>query len=448
MPTADRDEVVEGSDGTDTGADVGESDAASAKDGGPGVGAPLKVVAVGASAGGLEPLERLFASLPPDTGCAFIVVQHLSPNFRSMMDELLARHTGMRIRRLESGMTLERDCIHLNTPRSVATLRGSRVELETIAHQTMANRPIDALLHSLAEEHGEHALAIVLSGTGSDGRRGCERIAERGGTVLAQSPPDARFDSMPRAVIDAGLADATAPADRLGEQVIRWVEGRPPHDVDAGVEENDDPYRKILGVLRTRYGTDFLNYKSGTVLRRMRRRADMRGVPDLERYARLLRRDADELDELYGDLLIEVTSFFRDTGAFERVAETAMPELVRCSGGGRPRGSGCRAARAERSPTRSRSCSPRPPPRPACRSRRRSSRPTSTAARSSGRPSDATRSRACSTSRTIASIAISSGAGTRSGSATRCVARSCSARTTSCATRRSRASISSAAGTS
>ena len=341
MPMADPDEGDDGAGaatdvgtgvgtgaGTDDGTGAGAADVAGADDAASGGGAPLRVVAIGASAGGLEPLERLFASLPADTGCAFVVVQHLSPNFRSMMDELLARHTGMRIRRLRNGMTLERDCIHLNTPRSVATLRGSRVELQGIARQTMANRPIDALFHSLAEEHGEHALAIVLSGTGSDGRRGCEHIAERGGTVLAQSPPDARFDSMPRAVVDAGLADATAPADRLGEQVMRWVGGRTPHDVDAGVEESDDPYRKILGVLRTRYGTDFMNYKSGTVLRRMRRRADMRGVPDLERYARLLRRDADELDELYGDLLIEVTSFFRDADAFERVAETAMPELV------------------------------------------------------------------------------------------------------------------------
>ena len=136
---------------------------------------------------------------------------------------------------------------------------------------------------------------------------------------------------MPRAVVDAGLADATAPADRLGEQVMRWVGGRTPHDVDAGVEESDDPYRKILGVLRTRYGTDFHELQE-------RHRAPRSGMRRRRRHARRARsrtlrspapaRDADELDELYGDLLIEVTSFFRDADAFERVAETAMPELV------------------------------------------------------------------------------------------------------------------------
>ena len=198
--------------------------------------APLKVIAVGASAGGLEPLERLFASLPDDTGCAFVVVQHLSPTFRSLMDGLLARHTGMRIRHLENGMTLERDCIHLNTPRSVATLVGARVEVEASACRITAGRPIDALFRSLAEAYGERALVVVLSGTGSDGRLGCERIAERGGTVLVQFPPDARFDGMPRGVVDAGLADATAPADKLGERVIRWIGGRAAvHDVDASL---------------------------------------------------------------------------------------------------------------------------------------------------------------------------------------------------------------------
>ena len=287
----------------------------------------LRIVAVGASAGGLEPLERLFAGLPAEPGCAFVVVQHLSPNFRSMMDELLARRTNMRIRHLEDGMTLERDCIHLNTPRSLATLDGNRIRLETVSRTMATDRPIDALLESLADGHGEHALAIVLSGTGSDGRNGCERIARSGGKVLVQSPPDARFDSMPRAVIEAGLGDATAPAERLAGQVMRWLAGKTLHDVGTG-GESEDPLQRILTLLRTRYGTDFLKYKNGTIIRRMRRRTGMCGLSDLEHYVHLLERDAGELDELYGDLLIEVTSFFRDHEAFERVAETVVPDLV------------------------------------------------------------------------------------------------------------------------
>ena len=191
----------------------------------PDVPAPLRIVAIGASAGGLEPIERLFAELGAGSGCAFVIVQHLSPDFRSMMGELLARHTTMDIRRLEDGMTLAPDCIHLNVPRSLTTLEGTRVRLEPFTDVARVNRSIDALLSSLAEQHGERALAVLLSGTGTDGRDGCDRVRARGGKVIVQAPDEARFDSMPRAVVEAGLADAVAASDALTAEVRRWIDG-------------------------------------------------------------------------------------------------------------------------------------------------------------------------------------------------------------------------------
>jgi len=289
-----------------------------------------RIIAVGASAGGLAPIERLFETLPSDTGCAFVVVQHLSPDFRSMMDELLSRHTSMRIRRLEDAMVLEPDCIHLNLPRSLATLDGYRVRLEAVSDTTLVHHPIDTLFASLAEQHGACALGIVLSGTGSDGKEGAERLREHGGIVVAQSPSDARFDSMPLAVIEAGIAHVVAPAAKLGEHVCRWIDGEP-FDENASpptAAPSNDPLEDILALLQARYGTDFQNYKRSTVERRLQRRADFRGPLDLERYRDLLDRDADELDELYGDLLIEVTSFFRDAKAFERLETDVMPALI------------------------------------------------------------------------------------------------------------------------
>ena len=308
-------------------------------------GETLRIVAIGASAGGLEPMEHFFAALPTDTGCAFVVIQHLSPDFRSMMDELLARRTAMRIRRLEHEMALEPNCIHLNLPRSVVTVRGESLLLDTLPDSTAAHRPIDAFFSSLAEHHAESALAVVLSGTGSDGMHGCESIKEYGGTVLVQSPEEARFDSMPGAVIGAGLADAVASAERLADQVVRWSRGLELLADDGasagaaygeasseserqGARDGEDPVGGILALIRSRYDTDFHHYKPATVARRMQRRADLRGMMDLERYRILLHQDPDELDELYGDLLIEVTAFFRDRAAFEAVEKEVVPGLI------------------------------------------------------------------------------------------------------------------------
>ena len=302
-------------------------------------GAP-RIVAIGASAGGLEPMERLFAALPVDTGCAFVVIQHLSPDFRSMMDALLARRTSMRIRRLENDMVLEPNCVYLNLPRSVVTLTGTRFRLDEAFDATLVTRPIDAFFSSLAEQHAGRGLAVVLSGTGSDGMHGAESMRRYGGVVLVQSPEEARFDSMPRSVICAGLADSVAKAATLAEEVTRWARGDPLQAFDVEADEPcaaspenapgaiADPFPGILALLRSRYDTDFRNYKPATLERRVQRRAGLRGVLDLEAYGKLLQRDPDELDELYGDLLIEVTAFFRDRAAFDELSRKVMPSLI------------------------------------------------------------------------------------------------------------------------
>jgi len=289
--------------------------------------APHRIVAIGASAGGLEPLEQLFAALPADTGCSFVVVQHLSPDFRSMMGELLARHTRMPIERMSDGMTLEPDRVYLNLPRVTATLADGVLKLEDMADLGDLYRPIDRFLGSLALERGDQALAIILSGTASDGTEGAARIKEHGGQVIAQSLETARFDSMPRAVMDADLDDAIGDPATIAALVERWAAGEKLAAAPL-VRIADDPIGSILALVRREYDTDFEHYKPATVSRRINRRAELRHCKDLDAYYDLLVADAEELDELYGDILIEVTAFFRDREAFAEIESQVIPSLV------------------------------------------------------------------------------------------------------------------------
>jgi two-component system CheB/CheR fusion protein len=287
---------------------------------------PAFVVGIGASAGGLDALERFFDHLPPDTGMAFVVVQHLSPAFKSLMDELLRRHTALPIHLVEDGMKVEPDHVYLIPPSKEMIIADGRLLLSERELKLDLTLPIDVFFRSLAQDCGERAIGIVLSGGGSDGSRGILDIHEAGGVVLVQDEASAQFDGMPRTARDAGVAQWVLAPDEMPGVLLRHAAARTSrHSAVATLEPQgiDAVYR----MLQEEYAIDFTHYKPSTVTRRIERRLAMARSQNIQEYVRRLRQDKDELDLLYRDLLIGVTRFFRDEQAFNQLEQTILPEL-------------------------------------------------------------------------------------------------------------------------
>jgi two-component system, chemotaxis family, CheB/CheR fusion protein len=284
-----------------------------------------RIVGIGASAGGLESLEQLFAALPNDTGMAFVVVQHLSHDFRSLMDELIARHSDMPVHVAEDGMAVEANCIYLMPPRKEMIVRDRRLWLADKEPHTFS-LPIDAFFRSLAQDVGPQAVAIVLSGSGSDGSRGIVDVKRAGGLVLAETPTSAKFDGMPLSAAESGAVDHThAPSD-----LARLLCGLAPLETATENEAlSEDPSMdSVLRLLRDNFGIDFSLYKMTTVGRRIQRRVEILRLAGLPQYVEQLFADPDELNKLYQDLLIGVTQFFRDPEAFETLEHDIIPKLL------------------------------------------------------------------------------------------------------------------------
>nr|HEX4317792.1 chemotaxis protein CheB [Kofleriaceae bacterium] len=286
---------------------------------------PVRIVGIGASAGGLESLEQLFDALPADTGMAFVVIQHLSPDFRSVMDELIGRHTKMPVVVATDGLRVEADHVYLLPPRKEMIISDRTLRLTDKDSHTFS-LPIDQFFRSLAQDVGPQAVAVVLSGSGSDGSRGIVEVKHAGGTVMAESTVTARFDGMPLSASETGLVDhANSPGD-----IGRLLAGMPPLDRDQSDPNlDDDPFLdQILRMLRDAYGIDFSLYKTTTVGRRIQRRISMVQADSPEVYLERLRDQPAELDALYQDLLIGVTQFFRDPEAFAVLERDIIPQLL------------------------------------------------------------------------------------------------------------------------
>lgn len=293
------------------------------------------VVGIGASAGGLEAVRRLLAELPAKTGFAFVLIQHLDPTHESMMVELLARDTAMKVVQARDGMALERNCLHVIPPQADLALDGGilRISLPPGRH----GAGIDFFLGSLAQEYGERAVAIILSG--SDGSVGVKAVSEGGGLVIAQDPDEATYAGMPRSAIATGAVNLVLPAARIPRALVSYAQH--PY-VTAGrkamlpVEEAEKSLDELIALLRVKTSRDFAHYKKATLLRRTQRRMAATGVKDIADYVALLRKDGDEIELLAKDLLIHVTSFFRDPEAFSALAKWVVRELVRQHGEDQP----------------------------------------------------------------------------------------------------------------
>jgi two-component system, chemotaxis family, CheB/CheR fusion protein len=284
------------------------------------------IVGVGASAGGLESLERLFSHLPPDTGMAFVVLQHLSPDFKSLMDELLSRRTQMRIRQAEHDMAVEPNSVYLLPPMKEMIIRQRRLLLNDRDPRSGLALPIDLFLRSLSQDAGERAVAIILSGSGSDGSRGIQEISKAGGRVFCESPDTAQFNGMPLSAMRTGKVDQVLPPEEIALAVAALDKQETLSD-DARREE-DRGVDAIMRLLHDEYAIDFSHYKASTVTRRIERRLGLNRSIDIDRYVEQLRSDPHELNSLYEDLLIGVTRFFRDDGAFDVLEHRIIPELV------------------------------------------------------------------------------------------------------------------------
>lgn len=291
------------------------------------------IVAIGASAGGLEACRKLLSTLPDGHGMAFILIQHLDPTHESMMVELLAADTAMTVRQADEGMPIEPDHLYVIPPGQALSVGDGALHLSPPQALHGSRLPFDFLLHSLADEYGARAACVVLSGTGADGSQGLLAVKKQSGLVIAQAPDDAGYDGMPRSAIQTGAVDLVLPAAEIAAALIHAAEQRaktPTPDKPKPMHTVLDRLPEIIDLLRAKTVHDFTLYKRGTLQRRIERRMTMAEIKadDGDGYVALLNRDDTELDLLAKDLLINVTSFFRDPKVFDTLARTIIPELV------------------------------------------------------------------------------------------------------------------------
>jgi two-component system, chemotaxis family, CheB/CheR fusion protein len=289
------------------------------------------IVGIGASAGGLEALDGFFRHMPSNSGMAFVIIQHLAPQHISAMDSLLRRYTEMHILNIEDGIKVKPNHIYLNPPDKHVVIMNGKLCLMEPKEPHGVRMPINYFLRSLAEDKGEKAICIILSGTGSDGTLGLKAVKGEGGIALAQDERQAKFDGMPRNAIDTGLVDFVLPVERMGVELMKYsqhpyVGGK---QVRTDKKQLGDYMRKIFFMIRSKTGHDFSNYKPSTILRRTERRMALNHIDQISEYVHYLEQKPDEIIALYKDMLITVTSFFRDAEAFEILGRKVLPELLK-----------------------------------------------------------------------------------------------------------------------
>ena len=294
----------------------------------------VQVVGIGASAGGLDALSRLMKHLPVESGLAYVLVQHLHPDHQSLLPEILQRNSRIPVVGAEDGMRIVVDHAYVITPNTTMTVTDGHLRLVPRARGRALHLPIDAFLISLADVHGSGAVGVVLSGAGSDGALGVQAIKEAGGITMAQDSATAAYASMPEHAVDTGAVDFVLTPEEIAEQLRRigahlaMNESQPVTAGAADGTDQDAALRKIMMLLQKRTGVDFQHYRRGTVHRRILRRMLVHQQTTRGGYLEHLRLNPSELDQLYQDLLIGVTSFFRDPDVFEALKSTAFAEML------------------------------------------------------------------------------------------------------------------------
>ncbi|ATI40754.1 hypothetical protein CBW24_01175 [Pacificitalea manganoxidans] len=284
------------------------------------------IVGVGASAGGLEAFQQLLAGVPEQHEFVFILVQHLDPNHESMLSDLLSKNSRSPVVTAQDGQSVVPGSVYLIPPNKALTLQGGKLRLAPFDSPRGQRRPIDILMASIAQEAGDHAVGIVLSGTGSDGSRGAQAIKEHGGLILAQDPNQAKYDGMPRAVIGTGAVDLVLPTGEMMSTLDDYFQRR--SGLHPEILSDAEFIDRVAQHVRYRTGHDFRHYKRATLLRRLAVRMSVLGITTPDAYLRELVSNKDEAARLFRDLLINVTSFFRDPEAFDRLRSKALPRII------------------------------------------------------------------------------------------------------------------------
>lgn len=293
---------------------------------------PFPVVGIGASAGGLKALESFFQHLPETSGMAFVIVQHLSPDYKSELVMLLQRHTSMEVIQITEDMAVQPNVVYVIPPNKVLTIQDGRLQLTQRHRESRKHGPIDAFFTSLASERLELAVAIVLSGTGSDGSIGIKAIKEQGGITMAQRPEDAEYDGMPRSAIATNCVELIGSTQDLAEWLVNYHANvkriRVPSLESTLADDGTSVLAQILILLHDRVGHDFSAYKETTILRRIGRRMRITDIDTMADYLSVLKQDKKECKALFHDFLISVTNFFRDPEVFQAVAQTVVEQIV------------------------------------------------------------------------------------------------------------------------
>ncbi len=290
------------------------------------------IVAMGASAGGLDAFASFFKAMPHDSGIAFVIISHLDPNHESLLPELLQKRSKMKVHQVHDGMKVERNQIYVIPPNKDLTILNGILQLMDFSKPRGTNLPIDTFFRALALDQGSNAICIVLSGTGTDGTRGVKAIRDEVGMVMVQDKESAKYDGMPISAISTGLADYVLSPDKMPEQIIKYTQ----HAVKIIApaispfeEATENPLQKIYIILRTRTGHDFSHYKKNTICRRIERRMNVHQIDDIVEYVRHLQTSECEVDTLYKELLIGVTNFFRDSEAFDALRNEYIPRILK-----------------------------------------------------------------------------------------------------------------------
>jgi two-component system CheB/CheR fusion protein len=287
----------------------------------------LHVVAIGASAGGLEAIHTFFDNMPSSDSLAFIIIQHLSPNHKSLLAELVAKHTSMQVFEVKDNMPVEPGCIYIIPPKKLMTIKNCVLELSDKSTTDQApNTAIDIFLQSLAADQKEKSIAVILSGTGTDGSRGVELVKEENGLVLIQDPESAKFDGMPRSAISKGVGDLVLPPEKMPAEIINYITGD--DDTEDDITIDADTLKTILELVSRTTGSDFTNYKLPTIHRRINRRVFITKSNSTADYVDLLQKDAEEVQILSKEFLIGVTKFFRDKEAFKIIETEVLPPII------------------------------------------------------------------------------------------------------------------------
>jgi len=278
------------------------------------------IVGIGASAGGLRAVQQFFEHMRSDSGLAFVVILHLSPEHESNLAALLQQHTAMPVTQVTESTPVEGNHVYVIPPASHLELSDGTLRLSVPEIRHGQHVAIDLFFRTLAETHGSSAAAVVLSGTGADGASGLKRVKELGGVTFAQEPQDAEYDSMPRNAIATGLVDYVLPVAAMPDQLLAYIDNgekiRLPVADHTPLQAQAMALREIFVLMRVRTGHDFSNYKRATMLRRIGRRMQVHGIAEISAYVAVLRERPGEVEALLRDLLISVTNFFRDQDAF------------------------------------------------------------------------------------------------------------------------------------